>query len=172
MSNRPNTLLRPHKDQNTYMALLKSHILGPYPPTPSSVHSLTLHPDLLPNAYPRHSSTNDLKGFTIRVTINKTFYAAIAVAELGLPPSLMDPFEGDVYETMVLEDEFVEARNVESAVAALEMLCEEVESLAEGEGKGMLLCDEGVEGSVEFRSDTDENSVEFGERADEGAFLW
>ncbi|KAH7414099.1 hypothetical protein DE146DRAFT_750271 [Phaeosphaeria sp. MPI-PUGE-AT-0046c] len=117
MSIRPNIFLRSHKDASTYTTLLKSHIL-----------------DLLPTAYLRHSSTHALKGFAIRVTINKTFYAAIAIAELSLPPSLIDPFEGDMYEAMVLEDEFVEARNGESAVEALEMLCDEVEAMVENKG--------------------------------------
>jgi hypothetical protein len=106
--------------------------------------------EILPAAYPRNSSTNLLKGFTIRMSLNETFYAAVATAELGMPHSVMDVGEGDVYayEAMVLEDEFVEARSPESALEALEMLCDEVEVMIE-EGAGISNADWRAE-NVEF----------------------
>lgn len=104
----------------------------------------------LPAVYPRNSSTNVLKGFTIRMSSNETFHAAVATAELGIPSSMMAMGEEDscAFETMVLEDEFIEARSAESALEALEMLCDEVEAMVE-EGPGMSDADPSM-GSLSY----------------------
>lgn len=75
------------------------------------------------------------------MSLNETFYAAVATAELGMPDSMLDA-GGEIEDThaygaMLLEDEFVEARSCESALEALEMLCDEVEVMVE-EGGGEL----------------------------------
>jgi hypothetical protein len=93
-----------------------------------------LLPAYLPAAYGRHTSSNVLKGFSVRITFDNDFFAAVAIADLGPPASLVD-------EDVVLEDEFMEAQSDVSALDALELLFEIVEERVM-EGNGGMCVDE------------------------------
>ncbi|KAF2832861.1 hypothetical protein CC86DRAFT_414527 [Ophiobolus disseminans] len=80
-------------------------------------------------AYPRHSSSNVLKGFSIRFTMHEGYFAVTAIAELGLPTSLSEGFD------IVLEDNFMGAYSTNGFFDALEHLGEQVEHYLDEEEK-------------------------------------
>ncbi|KAH8727667.1 hypothetical protein GQ44DRAFT_611408, partial [Phaeosphaeriaceae sp. PMI808] len=82
----------------------------------------------LPAAYPRHYTTNTLKGYKVLVRTDKEGYVASAVASLSIPASLGEGFE------VVLEDTFLEVC-AEDVFDALEELWEEVERMG---GRGSV----------------------------------
>jgi hypothetical protein len=97
-----------------------------------------LLPAYLPAAYGRHTSSNVLKGFSIRLTVEYDYFAAVAIADLGPPTSLVD-------DEFVLEDEFMEAQSDVSALDALELLFELVEDRLLDTEQGMFSSDLRIE---------------------------
>jgi len=94
----------------------------------------------LPAAYPRHSSSNTLKGFSIRFTVDDEYFAATAVADLKPPASLADDVD------IVLEDSFMETYSSYDFWHALEKLWAHVERSIEQQKDGMLYAQETREG--------------------------
>jgi hypothetical protein len=96
--------------------------------------SILIYPANLPAAYRRHTSSNIVKGFSVRITVvDDDCFAATAIADLGLPASLAEDMN------IVLEDEFMEMYSNVSALEALEQLFDEVEiRIGEGDGKGCM----------------------------------
>jgi hypothetical protein len=121
------------QEQRLYCNILKGHIIG----SPDQcnivflVHSLLPIIDHLSAVYPRHSSSNVLKCFSVRLNVHKENFTATAVAELKPPASLMDVL------AFVLEDEFIRTDSAFSALDALEQLCEEVTKKFKEGTKGM-----------------------------------
>jgi hypothetical protein len=100
----------------------------PLSKTKSSVNSLTHILRVLPEvcsqristAYGRNISSDVLKGFSVRLTVEGDYFAVVTITNLGPPTSLVD-------HDFVLEDEFMEAQSDISALDALELLFEMVE---------------------------------------------
>jgi hypothetical protein len=91
--------------------------------------------DTLPHVYPRHTSSNILKGFSLRFTIDgeSGYFTATAVAELTPPTSIMDGID------VVLDDNFLGTYSEDGFWDALEQMREYVEGLAE-EGNPGTFC--------------------------------
>lgn len=84
----------------------------------------------LPFAYRRSSTSNVIKGFSVRFTMHDEFFAATAIAELGPPTSLAEDFN------IVLEDNFMASYSDEGWFDALAALWENVEDQIEATKNG------------------------------------